>query len=55
MTAHPGRICEVIDVDLPRPRKYEMRSDARFIALRDHVTKIVRAEAIKGSPLLKAS
>ena len=27
MTAHPGRICEVIDVDLPRPRRYEMRSE----------------------------
>jgi NitT/TauT family transport system ATP-binding protein len=49
MTAHPGRICEVIDVDLPRPRRYEMRSEARFIALRDHVTKIVRTEAIKGT------
>ncbi len=49
MTAHPGRICEVIDVDLPRPRRYEMRSEAPFIALRDHVTDIVRTEAIKGT------
>jgi len=49
MTAHPGRICEVIDVDLPRPRRYEMRSDQAFIALRDHVTDIVRTEAIKGT------
>jgi NitT/TauT family transport system ATP-binding protein len=51
MTAHPGRICEVIDVDLPRPRRYEMRSEAPFIALRDHVTAIVRTEAMKGSAL----
>ena len=51
MTAHPGRICEVIDVNLPRPRRYEMRSEAPFIALRDHVTEIVRAEAIKGTAL----
>jgi ABC-type nitrate/sulfonate/bicarbonate transport system ATPase subunit len=51
MTAHPGRICEVIDVDLPRPRRYEMRSEAPFIALRDHVTAIVRTEAIKSSAL----
>ena len=28
MTAHPGRICEVIDVNLPRPRRYDMRSEA---------------------------
>jgi ABC-type nitrate/sulfonate/bicarbonate transport system ATPase subunit len=46
MTAHPGRIREVIDVNLPRPRRYGMRSEAEFIALRDHVTRIVRTEAI---------
>lgn len=51
MTAHPGRICEVIDVDLPRPRRYEMRSEAAFIGLRDHVTEIVRTEALRGSPV----
>jgi len=51
MTAHPGRICEVIDVNLPRPRRYEMRSEPSFISLRDHVTEIVRAEAIKGTAL----
>ena len=47
MTAHPGRICEVIDVNLPRPRRYDMRSEPSFIALRDQVTQIVRTEAIK--------
>jgi len=51
MTAQPGRICEVIDVNLPRPRRYEMRSEAPFIELRDHVTQIVRTEAIKGSAM----
>ena len=49
MTAHPGRVREIIDVDLPRPRRYDMRSDQRFIALRDHVTGIVREEAIRGA------
>jgi ABC-type nitrate/sulfonate/bicarbonate transport system ATPase subunit len=49
MTAHPGRISEIIAVDLPRPRRYEMRSSARFIGLRDHVTGIVREEALKGA------
>jgi len=49
MTAHPGRVREIIEVDLPRPRRYDMRSDKRFIALRDHVTGIVREEAIKGA------
>jgi ABC-type nitrate/sulfonate/bicarbonate transport system ATPase subunit len=48
MTAHPGRIREIIDVDLPRPRRYEMRSHPRFIELRDHITGIVRSEALAG-------
>jgi ABC-type nitrate/sulfonate/bicarbonate transport system ATPase subunit len=51
MTAHPGRICEVIDVNLPRPRRYDMRSEPAFIALRDHVTRIVRTEAIKDTAM----
>ncbi len=51
MTAHPGRICEVIDVNLPRPRRYDMRSEPSFIALRDHVTQIVRTEAIKNTAI----
>jgi len=49
MTAHPGRVREIIAVDLPRPRRYEMRSEKPFIALRDYVTGIVREEAIKGA------
>ena len=49
MTAHPGQVREVIEVDLPRPRRYEMRSEKPFIALRDRVTGIVREEAIKGA------
>jgi ABC-type nitrate/sulfonate/bicarbonate transport system ATPase subunit len=51
MTAHPGRIREVIEVDLPRPRRYDMRSEPTYIALRDHVTQIVRTEAIRDSAL----
>jgi ABC-type nitrate/sulfonate/bicarbonate transport system ATPase subunit len=54
MTAHPGRVREVIRVDLPRPRRYEMRSETRFIALRDHVTGIVRDEAIRGAAEIAA-
>jgi NitT/TauT family transport system ATP-binding protein len=54
MTAHPGRVREIIRVDLPRPRRYEMRSETRFIALRDHVTRIVRDEAIRGAAEIAA-
>lgn len=49
MTAHPGRIREVIEINLPRPRRYEMRSESAFIKLRDHVTAFVRTEAMKGT------
>jgi ABC-type nitrate/sulfonate/bicarbonate transport system ATPase subunit len=49
MTAHPGRVREIIRVDLPRPRRYDMRSETRFIALRDHVTRVIRDEAIRGA------
>jgi ABC-type nitrate/sulfonate/bicarbonate transport system ATPase subunit len=45
MSGHPGRVTEVITVDLPRPRHFDMHSDPRFIALRDRVRDIVRAEA----------
>jgi len=55
MTAHPGRVREIIQVDLPRPRRYEMRSEKRFIALRDHVTAIVRDEAIRGAVEMRTS
>lgn len=48
MTAHPGRVREIIDIDLPRPRRYEIHSNPEFIELRDHVRDIVREEATKG-------
>jgi len=53
MTAQPGRVREIIEIDLPRPRRYDMRSDQRFIALRDYVTDIVREEAIRGTTELR--
>ena len=49
MTAHPGRVREIIAVDLPRPRRYEMRSEKRFHRARDYVTGIVREQALRGA------
>ena len=49
MTAHPGRVREVVAIDLPRPRRFAMHSDPRFIALRDGVRDIVREEAAKSA------
>jgi ABC-type nitrate/sulfonate/bicarbonate transport system ATPase subunit len=49
MAGHPGRIHEIVPVDLPRPRRYALQASPRFIELRDHVTKVVREEAAKAA------
>ncbi len=51
MTGHPGRVSEVIAVDLPRPRHFNMRSDTKFVELRDKVRDLVRAEATRNITL----
>jgi NitT/TauT family transport system ATP-binding protein len=42
MTARPGRIERVIDVDLPQPRGSETREDPRFFALEREVRESLR-------------
>jgi NitT/TauT family transport system ATP-binding protein len=37
MSSRPGRIADIVNVDLPRPRRSQIRSDKRFI---DHVEHI---------------
>ncbi len=51
MTGHPGRVREVVSIDLPRPRHFGMHSDPRFIELRDAVRDVVREEAAKSATL----
>ena len=38
MTPRPGRIVEVIDIDLPRPRRLAMQNTAQF----GHYTDAIR-------------
>lgn len=45
MTAHPGRVHEIVEVSLPRPRSYSIQGSSEFIALRDGVIDTVRKEA----------
>jgi ABC-type nitrate/sulfonate/bicarbonate transport system ATPase subunit len=52
MTGHPGRVREVVKIDLPRPRRFDMHSDPRFIRLRDAVRDVVREEAAKSALLV---
>jgi len=42
MTARPGRIREVIDVDLPYPRDAETRESERFFELTTRVREALR-------------
>jgi NitT/TauT family transport system ATP-binding protein len=37
LTRRPGQIMEIIEVDLPRPRQEELRSDERVIRLKRHI------------------
>ena len=47
MTARPGRIKEVIAVDLPRPRRLEMMGTPEFAALAGHVLALIRDEVTR--------
>jgi NitT/TauT family transport system ATP-binding protein len=37
MSSRPGRIADIIDVDLPRPRRAQVRSDKRFVDYVEHI------------------
>jgi len=49
--SRPGRIAEILPVDLPRPRS-ERRTiaDPRFVELRDHLWDLLRGEAERPAP-----
>jgi NitT/TauT family transport system ATP-binding protein len=59
MSARPGRIEQVLPVDLPRPRGLDGRKAPAFVAMADHITSIFLARGVlhgaaapppKGSP-----
>ena len=47
MTARPGRIKAVVDVALPRPRHYTVKTTQEFAALKARLTDEIRAESIR--------
>jgi NitT/TauT family transport system ATP-binding protein len=49
MAGHPGRVREIVKIDLPRPRTLSTQGLREFVALREHVTAIVRDEVAKAA------
>lgn len=45
MTARPGRMKLVLDVDLPRPRSLEVLTDPEFVAIKARLLGAIRGEA----------
>jgi NitT/TauT family transport system ATP-binding protein len=48
MTAHPGRVKEIIDIDIPRPRDLiALRGDQKFISLYKQVWELLSEEVLR--------
>ena len=44
MTARPGRTKDIIGIDLPRPREYEMRLTPEFNEIKLHIWEVLKEE-----------
>ncbi len=47
MTARPGRIKEMVEIDLPRPRHVDMLTSPAFMALKRHIMRSIHEEAVR--------
>ena len=47
MSSHPGRIREVVTIDLPRPRAGTARTNPRFGVLVEQIWSLIRDEAYR--------
>jgi NitT/TauT family transport system ATP-binding protein len=47
MSSRPGRIKEIIPIDLPRPRTEEIRNSAEFARIRKDVWELLQKEALQ--------
>jgi NitT/TauT family transport system ATP-binding protein len=47
MTARPGRIKEIVPIDIARPRSTEVLTSSRFATLKRHIMALVHEEALR--------
>lgn len=47
--ARPGRIKEIVDIDLPRPRTFAMKRTPEFVAIVDRIWKLLEEEVFRSS------
>ena len=47
MSARPGRIKEILDIRLDRPRDYRVKTSPAFVAYKERATEIIREESMK--------
>jgi NitT/TauT family transport system ATP-binding protein len=47
MTARPGRIKEMVEIDIPRPRSVDVLTSVPFIALKRRIMALIHEEAVR--------
>ncbi|HET7090650.1 MAG TPA: ABC transporter ATP-binding protein [Anaerolineae bacterium] len=52
VSARPGRVKEVVPVDLPRPRSLRVKRQPGFIELEEHIWNLIQEEAAKTGMLV---
>ncbi len=46
LSAHPGRVLQIMDVDLPRPRTEDIRESPEFAAVENRIRHLLFSEAV---------
>ena len=49
LSTKPGRVREIIDVRLPRPRDFSQQMEGEFLALKQHVRGLIHDEAARNT------
>lgn len=47
MSSHPGSIKDIIEVKLPRPRNYQIKTTAEFLEYKTQAVDLIREESLK--------